>query len=188
MIIGIVGKAGSGKDTAAKMIPGATVMSFAAPLKEFVISVYGIPREWVYGPSELRNTPIPGYFRPDGQPLTVRYALQTLGTEWGRNCSPDTWVRLGVRLAKGHGLAVFSDCRFVNEARAVREAGGFVWKIERPGSGLSGGAATHPSELEMDSPEMDALVTHRIDNSGTLADLERQINAKLHHAHVWQAV
>ncbi len=32
--------------------------------------------------------------------LTPRFALQLLGTEWGRTCSPDTWVNLAIRTAK----------------------------------------------------------------------------------------
>lgn len=32
--------------------------------------------------------------------LTPRYALQTLGTNWGRDCSPDTWVRYALGAAK----------------------------------------------------------------------------------------
>jgi hypothetical protein len=32
--------------------------------------------------------------------LTPRYALQTLGTEWGRHCWDDTWVSMGVKTAR----------------------------------------------------------------------------------------
>lgn len=32
--------------------------------------------------------------------LTPRYALQLLGTEWGRECYPDTWVEVAMRDAK----------------------------------------------------------------------------------------
>lgn len=32
--------------------------------------------------------------------LTPRYALQLLGTEWGRTCYPNTWVDLAIRTAR----------------------------------------------------------------------------------------
>lgn len=128
--------------------------------------------------------------------LTPRYALQTLGTEWGRACYENVWADLGVRRALDYlnmrnwtadeeaaaymgshrsNTVVITDCRFINEAKAVRAAGGEVWRIVRPGSGLSGSAALHPSEAEQESPEFLALVTRTIQNTGTLEDLRRQI-------------
>jgi hypothetical protein len=32
--------------------------------------------------------------------LTPRYALQTLGTEWGRHCYPNIWIEYALRVAK----------------------------------------------------------------------------------------
>lgn len=61
MLIGIAGKAGSGKDTIGKYIaqtiPGSQHVSFAAPLKQFAADVFRFPRKYLYGPSELRNKP-----------------------------------------------------------------------------------------------------------------------------------
>lgn len=54
---------------------------------------------------------------------------------------PDVWAALGVRRALAYlsenpgGLAVITDCRFLNEARLVRAAGGEVWAVFRPGHG-----------------------------------------------------
>jgi hypothetical protein len=109
--------------------------------------------------------------------LTPRHALQTLGTNWGRKLYQNVWVDLGIRRAKeAGGLIVFSDCRFLNEARAIREAGGQVWRVVRPGAGLSGAAGLHPSEMEQESPSMDQLVTTVIVNSGSLEDLRAQVS------------
>jgi hypothetical protein len=184
MIIGIVGKSGSGKDTVAAMIPGARRFSFADPLKEFCAQVFGWDRETLWGSSELRNRPDPRYLRPDGTPLTPRYALQTLGTDWGRNCCPDVWALAGVRraqewLATSSGVAVFSDCRFINEARAIREAGGQVWRVLRPGAGLRGEAGVHPSELEQDSQDMQELVSLTVNNTGTLEELALLVRSQI---------
>lgn len=211
MIIGIVGKAGSGKDAVAGMIPGAKRFSFADPLKEFCAEVFDWSREQLWGPSELRNVPdkrypmagnrpsVPG--GPNGCPncrgtsptcqycsgggtayLTPRYALQQLGTEWGRHCYPDVWAQLGVRKAqawgnRGYGskIAVFSDCRFINEAVAIRAAGGKIWCVTRSGSGLTGAAGTHPSEVEQEQIQAD----FELQNTGTLEDLKRAVNEAL---------
>lgn len=196
MIIGLAGRAGSGKSTVARMlcemVPGAREIAFAGPLKAIVGEVYGWPDEVLNGPSELRNRPDPRYVRLDRAAcekilrdveqgermlrglahrhsdeaisdaallqftggltaeefadlretgvvhLTPRFALQRLGTEWGRACCEDTWAALGVDVARqllarptSVPLVVISDVRFPNEARLIRDAGGFVLRIDR---------------------------------------------------------
>lgn len=124
--------------------------------------------------------------------LTPRMALQTLGTEWGRTMYLDTWVDLTLRNAQkllegGHyynqktGLlsfrkdstiadklkvprgVVIADCRFLNEIRAIRKAGGKVVRLYRAGRPkLTGGVEGHASEMEQRSipdSEVDALVS-----------------------------
>lgn len=187
-LIALTGHAGSGKNTVAQLLGHHRTVhevSFAGPLKQFCIMAFDFSDGQVYGPSEERNRPDPRYRRADGEPLTPRYALQTLGTEWGRNCYPDVWADLGVRNAltslkaspDDQSLAVITDCRFVNEAKAVKAAGGEVWRVHRPGSGLDGAAGRHESELEQDSPEMLRLIDATIFNDGTLDDLEREVAA-----------
>jgi hypothetical protein len=102
--------------------------------------------------------------------LTPRYALQTLGTEWGRDCYPAIWTEYGLRIAKElvNGYArytakkgleyvekdvgdigvVFSDIRFRNEFDAIKKAGGKVVRITRPLAPGTKGIANHPSEME----------------------------------------
>lgn len=46
---------------------------------------------------------------------------------------------------------VITDCRFLNEARAVRAAGGFVLRLSRPGRPTTGVRMDHPSETEQKS-------------------------------------
>jgi hypothetical protein len=192
VIIALAGRAGSGKNTVAKLL-GAHEIAFAEPLKRFVQEVFAFTDAQVWGPSEERNKPDMRYPRVDQCPrcftgdfceecdghgmistfLTPRHALQTLGTEWGRGCYEDVWAELGVRraLACPAPLVAITDCRFVNEAKAVCAAGGEVWRIVRPGAGLAGATGLHPSETEQESPEFLALVTRTVLNGGSLDDL-----------------
>lgn len=131
----------------------------------------------------------------NGEGLSPRYVLQTLGTEWGRvfsNCmwidyairtseallfGPNTYRRdLGVMFAsKSRPLSVITDGRFRNEIAGAKKAGGVAIRIHRPTSNLSaaaenGGIKGHLSERELnDIPdsEFDAV----IENVETLQNL-----------------
>lgn len=65
IILGIAGKAGSGKDTVCDYLVGRygfRKVSLAAPLKEMVSRVFPkIPHENLWGPSNLRNEPVKAY-------------------------------------------------------------------------------------------------------------------------------
>lgn len=176
-LIALAGRAGAGKNTVATMLGGHEI-SFAEPLKRFCQEVFAFSDAQVWGPSECRNAPDERYPRPGGY-LTPRYALQTLGTNWGRDCYQDIWADLGVRRAVAHPapLVVITDCRFVNEAKAVLRAGGEVWRVVRPGAGLAGAAGLHPSEAEQESAEFLSLVTRTIQNAGSLENLTQAVTA-----------
>lgn len=72
-------------------------------------------------------------------PVSLRYVLQTLGTEWGRRLSPDIWVktwegritRASDRPWRVDGIVV-DDVRFPEEVAAVRRLGGEMWSVFRP--------------------------------------------------------
>lgn len=207
-IIGLLGHSGSGKDTVAKIateLCDCTSLAMADPLKRICKEVFDFSDEQLYGPSEKRNEPDKRYWRhlPVDTYLTPRYALQTLGTEWGRDCYPNVWVDLGIRRAKkflamvkevpgkcndcGHSiieklpayaLVFITDVRFINEAERIITAGGEIWKIERPSyqGDIPSGVPNHPSETAIDSEAMRAWVTHGINNAGTLSDLKNRVD------------
>jgi hypothetical protein len=111
MIIGVSGKAGSGKDTVADHLVkeyGFVKVALADPMKRFCMEAFDFTEEQLWGKSENRNAPDMRYpwdstREVDGwghSYLTPRYALQQLGTEWGRNCYPDVWVDHALRVAK----------------------------------------------------------------------------------------
>jgi hypothetical protein len=78
--------------------------------------------------------------------VTMRRLLQTLGTEWGRqHLGPQVWIdcwRASANLLPACHI-VADDVRFPNEAQAIRDLGGEVWMIVRPGAGV---AQAHASE------------------------------------------
>ena len=191
-IIGICGRAGAGKDTAADVLVksfGFVKVSLTDPMKRICKEVFGFTDEQLWGPSERRNesdTRLPRFSKEarerlrmdDTCPplyLTPRYALQRLGTEWGRDCYPDVWVDYAMRVAKrlltdadfpdydgksgmkarrfgyrAQGV-VIPDVRFPNEVAAIRAAGGRIWKIDRSITlviGESTSEAKHASNFE----------------------------------------
>lgn len=112
MIIGITGLtidrvgrasiAGSGKDTvAARLVEkhGFTQVSLADPMKRFCKDVFKFTDDQLWGPSEKRNMQDTRYTRGHDVCLTPRYALQRLGTDWGRDCHEDVWVDYALKVA-----------------------------------------------------------------------------------------
>lgn len=161
------------------MVPLAMPYAFAEPMKNFCKDVFGFSDDELFGPSEARERPSSVFTRPNGTPLTPRFALQTLGTEWGRNCDPDVWAKACIRkilserdlfdeTEKHH---VITDLRFVNEARLVREAGGKVIRVFRPQSVPAAALSGHASERDVFSPEMDPLIDFTIYNVAGLDEL-----------------
>lgn len=64
-------------------------------------------------------------------------------------------------------LVVVTDVRYPNEAQRVRELGGQVWEIIRPGLNSDG----HSSEIPLPRELVDLV----IDNDGTLEDLSAKV-------------
>lgn len=182
-VIALTGHARAGKNTVADIVaelkePFAVCqLSFAGPMKEFAGSLFGFTKEQLYGKD--RDKPDPRWTRPNGEPLTCRYALQTLGTEWGRSCDPNIWAKRLVREAsaylEGGFVVLVTDLRFVNEAALLLEIpGAEVWRVRRDSVKPEAGAV-HASEQEIWSDEMDAFVDVDLDNNGTLDYLRAQV-------------
>ena len=173
MLIGLCGAAGAGKNTVASLLADADgqpflQVSFADPLYQCVSLITGMPVEQLQDRA-VKEQPI-GWL--DGK--SPRQLLQSLGTEWGRELvCREIWVRSTMERIRGETRSVvITDVRFDNEAEAIVQAGGQVWRVVRPGAScLASDAATHPSEYGI----ADHLVARTVANDGTLDDLRQAL-------------
>lgn len=180
ILIGLTGRAGSGKDTVADYLVqrhGFTKLSFAAPLKAGLNAMFGFtPEQW--NDREWKERVIPELG------VSPRYLAQTLGTEWGRELvKQDLWPSLTMAIAKQYEKVVIADVRFENEAAAVSKNGGYVLSILRPDARS---VNPHQSELPLNDSSVDAYVA----NVDSFRRLFEAVTANLNHlmgGTSWQA-
>jgi len=99
---------------------------FAAPLKR-MIEALGVDRKHLYGTPAEKAEPLPLFGG-----LTARHAMQTLGTEWGRQCIGNNfWVTAWFATMPTSPVVIADDVRFENEARAIINGGGLVIQVVR---------------------------------------------------------
>lgn len=167
MIIGIAGKAGSGKDTLGAEFEklGWHRAAFAGTLKA-MLAVAGMPE-----PSD----PVAKESIIEGYNFTWREAAQALGTEWGRNLDENIWLKIiELEYMNLGGNWIITDVRFENEAEMIRHHGGFIIHMKGRARDL-GERANHASEKPIGMHFLDMF----FDNSGDIQDLARlakQIN------------
>jgi hypothetical protein len=102
--------------------------------------------------------------------MTVREFLQKLGTDAVRNgLHPNAWVNAAMA---GYNKApfnteqeyernwIFTDCRFPNEAQAIKDRGGYIIRIDRPGVKP---VNDHPSETALDDWDFDYKIYNASD-------------------------
>lgn len=194
-LIGISGKIGAGKDTVGIIIRqlgftnnGGTWenMKFAGKLKIIASLLTGIPIE-KFEDQEFKKTILGSEWgKPTKQnPLnaiepfkdttfvemmSVRDLLQKLGTEAMRNgLHENVWVNALFADYTEDKQWVITDVRFPNEFKAIKDKGGIVIRVNRPGHGNSMKelAEAHPSETALDGHDFDYV----IENDGNLEKL-----------------
>jgi len=144
LIIGLVGFAGSGKDTVGHMLyeQGFIKESFAAPLKDAVSKIFGWNRGMLEGANSVdrkwREEPDEYWSKKMGKPFSPRMALQLMGTEAGRDVfHPNIWLdaferRVLTKLEnQPDSNFVVTDVRFNNEIKKLNEMGGIIVRVKR---------------------------------------------------------
>jgi hypothetical protein len=141
MIIGVCGFIGSGKDTIADYLVNFHEFrreSFASTLKDAVSSVFGWDRTMLEGRTkearEWREEVDQWWAERLAMPtLTPRWVLQYWGTEvCRRSFHDDIWIAsLENKLRNSRDHVVISDCRFPNEIKSIKDAGGKIIWVKR---------------------------------------------------------
>ena len=212
-IIGIVGFIGSGKDTVADYLVNFHRFkreSFANSLKDAVSVVFGWDRELLEGRTNQsriwRETKDEWWSKRLGCEVTPRWVLQYWGTEVvRRHFHDDMWIAsLENRLRTSKDDIVITDCRFPNEIKAIRSAGGRVVRIKRgteptwfddaksmnkgPSRNMSWALSKqkieklgiHASETAWVGQKFDVV----LNNSGTIEELYQQIESNITNSQV----
>lgn len=161
--IGLAGRKRSGKDTAAAVLEsmGFQKLAFAAPMKHMLsvlLQYQGVDVDVVERMLEGDLKEVPTPFLGGRSP---RYALQKLGTEWGRDMmGEDFWVEILVNASDQFPAVVVSDVRFPNEVEILKtKRKAEIFRITRPGLDIP--ADAHPSENKID----ELVVDQEIENA-----------------------
>ena len=178
-LIGLAGRAGTGKSTIARLLceqHAFVEVAFADPIKRALAAMLGLPSAYFHDPFTkdlpidwLRNT-------------TPQRLIQTLRNGWGRQMiADDLWLilarrriaQLTAQAASQHisGIVVI-DLRYPDEAAMVRQLGGTVWHIVRDAPPV----AAHCNEAGIAPQPGDRT----LDNTGTLDQLEAGIEHLLY--------
>lgn len=177
MLIGLMGFGGVGKSTVARILceqHGFVAPHIGAPIKAML---GGLLRNIGYAPDTIARY-VDGDLKRHAIPelgATATEALQTIGTEWGRNCiRQDLWLSLWLAKAdailSAGGRVVQESVRFPDEAAAIKKRSGILIEVRRPSFGpLSG----HVSEV------LPAAADVRIVNDGNLATLAETVGGTL---------
>ena len=124
MIIGISGKQGAGKDYVAdaiirNMMPDAKKVSFADKLKKTAAFMLDEDESKLYTQEGKQAHNWTG--------MSNRQFLQEFGSKV-REIYPMFWVEAAMR--QGDGDVIIPDVRYKNEMVAIKEAGGYVVRVE----------------------------------------------------------
>lgn len=169
MIVGISGKAGSGKGTTAAVLieRGFVHGKFANALKEMLRALLryrGATEETIERMVEGDLKEIPTDWLSGKSP---RYVMQSIG-QWGReSIEEDFWVDVEFDSKSGSKNLLFDDLRHDNEEAAIVKRNGLVVQVV----GRGGIDSDHISESF--NPKKPAVV---FDNSGSIEQLQAKVN------------
>jgi len=183
-LIGLIGRAQSGEDTAAGFLQerGYVRHAFADPLREAALGLDPIVDATIlwndpsFGDATHLETKrlsdvvrLLGWDRAKVLYPEVRRTLQRLGTESVRALDETFWIRaLEARLDAAETPVVVTDVRFPNEAEAIAARGGWIVRVVRPGAPE---VLEHASESALDLYPADV----EIRNASTLEAFREEV-------------
>ena len=179
-LIGLRGKFGVGKDTAADYIASKyashginyEIIPFAAPLKHITAVVTSTTDESQYTREGKASI-------PKGLNNSVGYYQQLVGQTMRQIIHSDVWVRIAINYPAQY--KIIPDVRHQNEVEAVEAAGGIVISITRPGVVLNDGRDTnHLSEIALDNYKF----KYNVENNESLDNFREKISKILYRAHI----
>lgn len=177
MLIAFSGKIGSGKSLAANIaksylanryyLDRPEIRSFAGPLKKMIAAWAGIEDWTLLSTPEVKSSQVPSHIAQyikaelpqyqDREGFTFREALQLIGTDIIRAKVPDFWIKSTLCNYNPSQIVIIDDCRFVDEADAIRLLGGTVIRINPV---IQENFSTHASEVSLDDYEFDHVITN----------------------------
>ena len=151
-IIALFGEQGSGKTTVANAIASSPRLpndkkwkrrSFAQPIRDMLSAL--MPKH-LLSPTEDKTAPIKAL-----KGKNIRYTMQTLGTEWGRNMiGENIWIDALIQWASDNNVkrVVIDDLRMNNEFEFLKKRGAMIVKLVRD---LPSKSDEHASEKDWKS-------------------------------------
>lgn len=176
-VLGLTGHAGAGKDYTYAHIKKTSDlrtarMAFADGVRHEIEDVLSPGTRAISEQAEWEGKQLPAIWKKP-YPDEIRRLLQWWGTDYRRAEDPDYWVKKGVERLRdyegiGIELAIVTDVRFENEAKAIRALGGIVVEVvatdsiraQRLGGTLPPAHASEDIDFEVDF--------HIISNDGLL--------------------
>jgi hypothetical protein len=164
MIIGLSGYARSGKDTLAGMLMGLYKYenkAFANPIRDLLYEMNPMVKEGYRVQGVVDSY---GWEEAKVSFPEIRTLLQNLGVGARNIFNDQFWVSQALSGVSEGDKIVITDVRFPNEAAAIKNLGGQIWRIKRLGIDA---ANSHISETAMDDYPVDQIFI----NNGTVEDL-----------------
>lgn len=161
LLIGLTGKAGSGKDTfyqyAKEVFPEKKIqrLAFADLVREMAEEYFG--------------------WDPDGDKEEQRHILQGVGMMVREEFDEDYWLDYAIQQIDWDAdIVIFTDCRFPNELAAIEAAGGRSVRVEsHVDNNLQ--VTDHESEYALDNWEVDDTV-YNVGNNSFKSEVEDSIS------------
>ena len=169
-LIGLTGKARSGKDTAGKILmvnQNYHRMAFADPLKHAMAATFGVDVAEFHC-DDLKDAihPIWGITRR----AMLQNGADALRDKFGQDLFIRRWLN-GYLAVADLDHVVVTDVRSDAEATAIRDFGGVVLNVVRIGAGLKGETGAHHTESGVSGHLLDGT----LHNNSSLHDLKLQL-------------